>query len=165
MHKKMSVIAKYILSLRMAKEIERKFLVAGDGWRGDADSGTHIVQGYLSTDPDATVRVRMAGGKAFITVKGRNNGAVRDEWEYEIPVADARQMIALCRGIIDKTRYRVPAGNGMCWEIDVYHGRHQGLVTAEIEMPAADTPVTLPCWIEREVTGDVNYYNSTLSQH
>lgn len=149
----------------MAKEIERKFLVRGDAWRAVADEGTEISQGYLSIDPDATVRVRIYGDSGFITVKGRNDGAVRSEWEYIIPVDDAAAMLELCRCDISKTRYRIPAGGGLVWEVDVYHGRHEGLVTAEIEMPSADTVIEVPEWIDKEVTGDAKYYNSSLAQH
>ena len=149
----------------MAKEIERKFLVSGDGWLGTAGKGVDIAQGYLSTDPRATVRVRVAGDAAFSTVKGQNDGAVRNEWEYAIPLADAVEMLRLCSCTISKTRYRVPASAGLTWEVDVYHGRHHGLVTAEVEIPSPDTEVDIPDWIEMEVTGNPEYYNSVLAQH
>lgn len=95
-------------------------------------------------------------------MKTRNSGATRDEWEYEIPMADAAGMLAACEGVIEKTRYIVPAANGLKWEIDVFGGRLQGLVLAEIELPAEDTPIDIPRFIAREVTGDAAYYNSNL---
>lgn len=149
----------------MAKEIERKFLVDDMSFKALAVAHNDMSQGYLCTDADATVRVRTSGEKAWITVKSRNRGAVRGEWEYPVPVEDAEEMIANCCGsrIISKTRYIVPAGGGLKWEVDVFHGRHEGLVLAEIELPAVDTPFDLPAFVGREVTGDPQYYNSVLS--
>lgn len=148
----------------MAKEIERKFLVKDDTYKALATGKCNMAQGYLSTDIDATVRVRISGDNAWLTVKSRNRGAVRDEWEYAIPVADARQMLAICKGkVIKKTRYYVPAGD-LTWEVDEYHGVHDGLVVAEIELLSADHPVSLPPFIGEEVTGDPRFYNSTLSK-
>lgn len=148
----------------MAKEIERKFLVTDTSYIGRAESAVRIRQTYLSTNPDATVRLRIAGDKAWITVKGRNAGAVRDEWEYPIPVSDAEEMAERLAGgfAIDKTRYVVDH-EGWKWEIDCFHGRHEGLTVAEIEMPSADSNPPLPDFIGREVTGDSRYYNSTLA--
>ena len=148
----------------MAKEIERKFLVTDTSYIGRAESAVIIRQTYLSTNPDATVRLRIAGDKAWITVKGRNAGAVRDEWEYPIPVSDAEEMAERLAGgfAIDKTRYVVDH-EGWKWEIDCFHGRHEGLTVAEIEMPSADSNPPLPDFIGREVTGDSRYYNSTLA--
>lgn len=149
----------------MSKEIERKFLVKDHSFMTRAVGQTDMAQGYLSTDADATVRVRIAGGQAWLTVKSRNRNAVRDEWEYPVPADDASSMLRSCCGtrIIEKTRYIVPAGNGLKWEVDVFHGRHDGLVLAEIELPAEDTPFDIPAFIGDEVTGDVRYYNSVLS--
>ncbi len=148
----------------MAKEIERKFLVMNSKYKELATDSCDMAQGYLSTDIDATVRVRISGDGALITVKSRNRGAVRDEWEYAIPVDDARQMLAICKGnVIEKTRYYVPEGE-LTWEIDEFHGVHSGLVVAEIELPDADYPVTFPSFVGKEVTGDPRYYNSTLSK-
>lgn len=148
----------------MAKEIERKFLVKDDTYKALATRSCVMAQGYLSTDIDATVRVRLSGDNAWLTVKSRNRGAVRDEWEYAIPESDARQMLRICKGkVIEKTRYYVPAGD-LTWEVDEYHGVHDGLVVTEIELPSADHPVTLPPFIGEEVTGDSRYYNSTLSK-
>ena len=148
----------------MAKEIERKFLVTDTSYIERAESAVRIRQTFLSTNPDATVRLRIAGDKAWITVKGRNAGAVRDEWEYSIPVSDAEEMAERLAGgfAIDKTRYVVDH-EGWKWEIDCFHGRHEGLTVAEIEMPSADSNPPLPDFIGREVTGDSRYYNSTLA--
>lgn len=149
----------------MAKEIERKFLVGDESYKALATENIEICQGYLSTDPEATVRVRIAGDKAFLTVKGRNRGAVRNEWEYPVPASDAIAMLPCCCGrTVEKTRWIVPAENGLKWEVDEFHGRHEGLVVAEIELPAEDTPFVLPAFVGREVTGEPQYYNSALSQ-
>ena len=149
----------------MAKEIERKFLVNDMSFLSHAVSKYEIAQGYLSTDPDATVRVRLSDKQAWLTVKSRNHGAVRGEWEYPVPLQEAAEMLAACCGSrkIEKTRYIVDAGNGLKWEVDVFHGRHEGLVMAEIELPEADTPFSRPAFIGREVTDDPAYYNSVLS--
>ena len=151
--------------IKMAKEIERKFLVCGTEYRTQAEARYEIMQGYLSADPDATVRVRIAGDNAFITVKSRNSGAVRNEWEYPVPAADAREMLRVCnRGrLIEKTRYIVSAGNGLRWEVDEFHGALDGLVVAEIELPSEDTVFGLPAFVGEEVTGDAHYYNSSLA--
>lgn len=144
----------------MAKEIERKFLVTGEAYRTAASRSVRMTQAYLSTNPDATVRVRIAGDRAFLTVKGRNDGCVRDEWEYQIPVGDAREMIDRCAQspVIDKTRHI----DGR-WEIDEYHGSLAGLVVAEIELSDNSEEIALPPYIGREVTGDTRYYNSSLA--
>lgn len=117
----------------------------------------------MNRDPRATVRVRIAGDRAFLTVKGVNDGAVRDEWEYGIPLGDARQIVARCASgaIIEKTRWLVDFG-GFRWEVDEFHGDNSGLVVAEIELPSADTPFDLPPFVGKEVTGDPRYYNSSL---
>lgn len=147
----------------MGKEIERKFLVKDNSFIGMATDRKDIMQGYLSVNPDATVRVRVAGEKAFITVKGRNSGAVRDEWEYPLPLADAREMLKrCCSGCIFKTRYIVPF-DARVWEVDVFAGRLAGLIVAEVELDSADAAVTLPPFAGREVTDDARYYNSVLS--
>lgn len=145
----------------MAKEIERKFLVCDDSYRAEATGSVEMSQAYLSTAIDTTVRVRIAGERGFLTVKGKNDGTVRDEWEYEIPATDARQMIERCTlsPVIRKTRYR--AGR---WEIDEFHGCLEGLTVAEIELSDPDEPVELPKFIGQEVTGDPRYYNSTLAK-
>lgn len=124
-----------------------------------------IRQCYLSDKPEATVRLRVKGDRAFITVKGLTSGAVRDEWEYPIPVADACDMAGRLAGgwSIDKTRFIVEY-EGRVWEVDEFHGRHEGLVVAEIELPTSDTPFCKPPFIGPEVTGDPRYYNSVLSR-
>ncbi|MBD5224344.1 MAG: CYTH domain-containing protein [Bacteroidales bacterium] len=147
----------------MAKEIEKKFLVNSTSYR-EASTARHIIiQGYLNRDKDATVRVRILDDKAYLTIKGRNRGIIRDEWEYPIPVADARDMLERCaRGtVIEKTRYIVPYGN-LCWEVDEFRGKHSGLVLAEIELPDETTAFNLPDFIGKEVSGDPRYYNSNL---
>lgn len=151
----------------MAKEIERKFLVVNDSYKSEAIASHDIAQGYLSTNPEATVRVRIRDDRAFLTVKGITVGAVRDEWEYEIPVTDARGMLDCCgNAVLSKTRMLVPAQVEGCpdakWEVDVFHGKLAGLVVAEIELPNPDTPLMLPSFVGKEVTGDVRYYNSSL---
>lgn len=150
----------------MAKEIERKFLVENHGYRAMATGRREITQGYLSADPDRTVRVRVADDRAFITVKTRSVGCTRSEWEYPIPVDDARAMLRACTGtLIEKTRWLVPAAEeGLMWEVDEFHGAHEGLVVAEIELPSEATPFTPAPFIGREVTGDAAYYNSSLAR-
>jgi adenylate cyclase len=148
----------------MGREIERKFLVRGDGWREGADEGTVLQQGYLSTVPERTVRVRRAGHQAWLTIKGRAQGAVRAEFEYPIPVADATALLALCEPvIIDKTRHRVEHA-GRTWEVDVFAGVNAPLVLAEVELEAADARVALPDWVGEEVTEDPRYQNANLSR-
>jgi adenylate cyclase len=146
----------------MGKEIERKFLVVGDGWRA-AGRGIPYRQGYLSTVKERTVRVRMAGDGAFLTVKGIAVGATRTEFEYPIPPADAGEMLAvLCeRPIIEKTRYRIPFA-GFTWEVDEFGGANAGLIVAEIELADAAQPFARPDWVGREVTGEARYFNANL---
>lgn len=147
----------------MAKEIERKYLVINDKYIEMAYSSSHIIQGYLSTRKEATVRVRIRDDKAYLTIKGQNIDIVRDEWEYPILLPDAKDMLEICEGnIIDKTRYLVNY-RGQIWEIDEFHGVHHGLVLAEIEMETAGSEYPLPPFIGREVSGDSRYYNSVLA--
>lgn len=149
----------------MAKEIERKFLVKDHSYKELAFSRREISQGYLSTDADATVRVRICDGEAWLTVKSRNRGATRGEWEYPVPVEDARAMLAECCGtrVIEKTRWCVDAGDDLCWEVDEFHGRHAGLVVAELELPSEATPFVKAPFAGDEVTGRPEYYNSSLA--
>ena len=149
----------------MPKEIEKKFLVKGDDWRGKA-VGKRYRQGYLSTVKERTVRVRTVDAKGFITVKGQSVGASRSEYEYEIPVTDANEMLdRLCeRPLIEKTRYRIP-GAGVVWEVDEFGGENRGLIVAEVELEREDQQVSLPEWIDREVTDDPRYYNANLVAH
>ena len=146
----------------MGEEIERKFLVLGDLWRETAE-GTRYRQGFLSTEPERTVRVRVAGPRGSITVKGKNVGARRAEFEYEIPMADAEQMLdTLCkRPLIEKVRYTLAIGPHT-WEIDVFEGDNAGLVVAEIELSCEDEAFEKPDWVGNEVTDDPRYFNSNL---
>ena len=150
----------------MAKEIERKFLVSGE-FRQDSPESYRIMQGYICSDPDRTVRVRVRGDKGFLTIKGRSSGdgLSRYEWEKEIPVSEAVEVMALCgSGVIDKTRYLVPFGRHT-YEVDVFHGANEGLVLAEIELAEEQETFEKPSWLGEEVTGDPRYYNSMLSLH
>lgn len=148
----------------MAKEIERKYLVKDDSYKGMATGIVEIAQGYLSTDPDRTVRIRIIGENANITVKTRNHGAERNEWEYEIPADEAKEILEeACVGFISKTRYLIPESHGLMWEVDEFHGANEGLKVAEIELPAPDAAFSLLPFVGEEVTGDPAYYNSNLS--
>ena len=147
----------------MPREIERKFLVTGD-FRQDACDSFRLVQGYISTDPDRTVRVRIKGEQGFLTIKGRSSadGLSRYEWEKEIPLAEARELMALCDPeVIDKTRYLVPFG-GHTYEVDEFYGSNQGLILAEIELGDEQETFLKPSWLGEEVTGNTRYYNSML---
>src|SRR5215469_6372690 len=146
----------------MGQEIERKFLVKNDNWRGQAQ-GKRYRQGYLSTVKERTVRVRTAGDKGYITVKGITVGASRSEYEYEIPLNDANEMLdRLCeRPLIEKTRYRIPQGN-VVWEIDEFEGDNVGLTVAEVELKDEHQTVIYPDWLGTEVTGDPKYFNANL---
>jgi adenylate cyclase len=148
----------------MAKEIERKFLVRTDDWRGLAP-GKAYVQGYLAGNEACSVRVRIAEDAATLTIKGATTGAVRHEFEYAVPVAEARQMLALFAGkpLIEKTRYTIEH-RGFYWEIDEFHGENQGLLVAEIELEHEDQAFEKPAWIAEEVTGDPRYYNANLAR-
>ncbi len=148
----------------MAKEIERKFLVTDNSYRCMALRVREMAQGYICREPESTVRVRLADGVGYLTVKTRNRGAVRDEWEFEISAEAALEMLAgVCGQLIEKTRYVVPAADGLFWEVDEFHGRLEGLVVAEIELPTEDTPFEQPRFVGDEVTGNPRYYNSNLA--
>jgi adenylate cyclase len=146
----------------MGVEIERKFLVAGDGWR-TLGAPVLLRQGYLSADPERTVRVRIEGEQGVLTIKSKNEGASRGEWEYPIPLPDAEELLdRLCeRPLVEKYRRRIDF-QGFTWEVDEFLGENAGLVVAEIELPAEDTVFDLPDWIGKEVTGERRYYNSSL---
>lgn len=145
-------------------EIERKFLVDGD-FKSEAAASVHIIQGYLNRDPARTVRIRIQDGSGLLTVKGISSGASRFEWEITIPEDDARRLLALAEpGIIDKTRYLVPASDGHVWEVDEFHGNNEGLVVAEIELGDENEPFVRPVWAKKEVTGDPGYFNSSLAK-
>ncbi|MDR2389962.1 MAG: CYTH domain-containing protein [Tannerellaceae bacterium] len=146
-------------------ETERKFTVAGDFWK-EATNSCHITQGYLCAERECTVRVRMAGNGASLTVKGPSDekGWSRYEFEQEIPPADAAELIKLCRsGIIDKVRYYIPWGKHV-WEVDVFRGANEGLLIAEIELSSGDESFEKPAWLGEEVTGDERYYNTMLAR-
>jgi len=149
----------------MSVEIERKFLVTGTAWKA-LGKGTSIRQGYLSTNPDRVVRVRIEGTSATMTIKGRSVGAIRGEWEYAIPLADADELLTgLCeRPLIEKTRTRI-SHDGMVWEVDEFFGENLGLVVAEIELQSEDQAFSKPDWIAEEVTHDARYFNSSLLKH
>ncbi len=150
----------------MGQEIERKFLVCGD-FRSGANDATRITQGYLCSVPERTVRVRVRGDRGYITIKGAGSasGASRFEWEKEIPVEEARELMNLCEpGVIDKTRWLVPVG-AHTFEVDEFHGENEGLILAEVELGSEDEPFERPSWLSAEVTGDPRYYNSALSRH
>ena len=150
----------------MAQEIERKFLVAGD-FRPFVRKAIRITQGYLSSIPERTVRVRIKGEKGFITIKGKasESGASRFEWEKEIPVDEVRELLKICEpGVIDKTRYLDDAGNHT-FEVDEFYGDNEGLTVAEVELGSEDEPFEKPSWLGEEVTGDVKYYNSMLMKN
>ncbi len=151
----------------MAQEIERNFLVKKDRFKNEAVKATRIVQGYLSSAPERTVRVRIRGDKGFLTVKGIGNetGASRFEWEIEIPKEDAEKLLRICEpGIIDKTRYLVKIGEHV-FEVDEFYGENEGLVLAEVELKAENEAFEKPAWLGEEVTGDVRYYNSMLMKN
>jgi CYTH domain-containing protein len=147
----------------MGIEIERKFLVSGPAWGNQA--GVQYVQGYLNRDKARTVRVRVAGDQAYLTIKGKSEGAKRIEFEYPIPMDDARALLALCDGpLIEKTRYRVPYA-GVTWDVDVFEGANSGLVVAEIELESETQHFERPDWLGEEVTHDARYFNSNLASH
>jgi len=148
----------------MGKEIERKFLVRGTPW--ESSKGITVRQGHLSMDEERVVRVRTAGEKGFLTIKGRAQGLIRPEYEYEIPLQDAVEMLNnLCMGhLIEKIRYRLEH-RGMIWEIDLFKGDNQGLVVAEVELESEDQEVQLPEWVGKEVSGDHRYLNVNLAIH
>lgn len=152
----------------MAQEIERKFLVKDDSYKTEAYAAVRITQGYLCSVPERTVRVRVKGDNGFITVKGKGNasGALRFEWEKEIPVEDARSLLALAEpGVIDKIRYLVKDADGThTWEVDEFYADNEGLTVAEVELTDENEAFARPDWLGEEVTGDARYYNSALSR-
>ena len=151
----------------MAQEIERKYLVLDDSFKREAFSKSHIQQGYICSERGRTVRVRIRDSRAYITIKGpsTDNGLTRYEFEQEIPLVDAEQLMQLCEpGIIDKTRWLVKSGDHT-FEVDEFHGDNDGLIVAEVELKSADETPVIPHFIGKEVTGDRRYYNSQLRQH
>ena len=148
-------------------EIERKFLVKSGYYKSFASSRTRIVQGYLNTDASRTVRIRIKGETGYITVKGKSNtsGTSRFEWEKEISVKDADDLLLLCeKGILEKYRYEIPVGNHV-FEVDEFYGDNEGLTFAEVELNSEDESFEKPDWLGEEVTGEVRYYNSQLSKN
>ncbi len=148
-------------------EIERKYLVTSLSFKDEAHTQNEIAQGYLNSNPERTVRIRIKGAKGYITIKGVGNqsGTSRMEWEKEIPVDEAKSLLQLCeKGVIEKTRYEVKSGHHTI-EIDVFHGDNDGLIMAEIELQNEDEAIEKPNWLGTEVTGDKHYYNAYLSLH
>jgi len=147
----------------MPTEIERKFLVVGTDWKQGAVSA-ELSQGYLSQDPERTVRIRITEDRAFLTIKGFTEGISRQEFEYPVPLNDAEQILALCLpSIITKTRYTIEA-KGRRWEVDEFHGDNKGLVIAEIELDHESDAIEKPAWVGTEVSADPRYYNASLAQ-
>lgn len=146
----------------MGKEIEKKFLLAGNGWQG-LDEGKEYCQGYLNSEKGRTVRVRTIGNRGILTIKGPNDRGARLEYEYDIPFVDAREMLdLLChKPLIEKIRYCIPFA-GFVWEVDEFKGENEGLLIAEIELDHVGQEFTKPAWIGREVTADNRYYNANL---
>ena len=148
------------------QEIERKFLVVGE-FKSLATKSTRITQGYLSSVPERTVRVRIKGDKGFITIKGigSDSGASRYEWEKEIPVSEVEELLKICEpGVIDKTRFLVSAGKHT-FEVDEFYGDNEGLIVAEVELASESETFEKPVFLGQEVTGDVKYYNSMLMKN
>lgn len=148
----------------MSIEIEKKFLVSGDAFKNEAEKQVRITQGYLSTVPERTVRVRIKADKGYLTIKGKGNesGASRYEWEKEISLSEAQELLELCEpGVIDKTRFLVKSDNHT-FEVDEFYGDNEGLVVAEVELGAEDESFEKPAWIAEEVTGEDRYYNAML---
>jgi adenylate cyclase len=150
----------------MGQEIERKYLVVNENWRGHAGPGTVYVQGYLSVDPERSVRVRIAGSEAALTVKGESTYSIRDEFEYQIPAEDADRMLdKICiKPLIEKTRYVVQDGK-LKWEIDEFSAENRGLIIAEVELEDDRQEIVTPDWVGEEVTDDPRYFNINLVKH
>lgn len=150
----------------MPQEIERKFLVTGE-FKTEAYAHSRIVQGYICSARGRTVRVRIRDGKGYLTIKGASNasGTSRYEWEKELPLGEAEDLLKLCEpGVIDKTRYLVRCGRHT-FEVDEFYGENEGLVVAEVELASEDEAFDKPRFIGEEVTGDIRYYNSQLMRH
>lgn len=146
----------------MGREIERKFLVCGE-FRNQATSSSRISQGYIAKSDELTLRVRTRDEQGYITIKGRSDkaGIARNEWEWEIPIAEARELLKYSNGTIEKSRYLVPVGKHT-FEVDCFYGDNEGLVVAEVELSSPDEEFERPEWLGREVTGQRRYYNSQL---
>lgn len=150
----------------MAREIERKFLLADESWREQAGPGQFMAQGYLGSEPACSVRVRVAGERAWLNIKSATVGVERDEYEYPIPAEDGRRMLETLarRPLIEKTRFIVRHGVHL-WEIDEFAGDNAGLVVAEVELTAVDEPFERPDWLGEEVSDDPRYLNAALVEH
>jgi adenylate cyclase len=149
----------------MGQEIERKFLVVSDAWRSQATRSVALRQGYLSSNAKATVRVRIKDdAAAVLTLKGAAEGISRAEYEYEIPLADAREMLLMAEPhVVEKRRFNVPY-EGLVWEVDVFAGRHAGLIIAEVELEHSDQDIPMPEWVGAEVSHDDRYNNASLAR-
>jgi adenylate cyclase len=150
----------------MGVEIERKFLVVNDDWKPFVESESQLKQGYLTTQSALTIRVRIAGGRAWLTIKGGTKGIRRSEYEYPIPLRDASEMFdqLVTGAVIDKTRYRVRCGEHV-WDLDIFHGDNRGLALAEIELQSETEDFRVPDWAGEEVSGDSRYFNANLIRH
>jgi len=149
----------------MPTEIERKFLLKNNNWKPLVARSYILKQGYLSTQPERSVRVRIKGGKGILTIKGKTEGIARAEYEYEIPVVEANELLQLCeKPIIEKTRYEVLQGD-RTWEIDIFEGVNKGLSMAEIELKSEKETLEAPDWIGEEVSDDFRYFNASLVKH
>ncbi len=149
------------------QEIERKFLVTSEAFKNEAHKRTRIVQGFLNTHPNRTVRIRIQGNDGFLTIKGKSNesGISRFEWEKQISLAEAEELLHLCEpGIIEKTRFEISFADHT-FEVDEFSAENQGLTVAEVELKSETEPIQKPDWLGEEVTGDVKYYNSHLSKN
>ena len=149
------------------QEIERKFLVKNESFKSLATAKKKIAQGYLNTNPERTVRVRIADEKAFLTIKGKGNetGMTRFEWEKEIPVEEAKSLLELCeKGVIEKTRFEISSGKHL-FEVDEFYGENVGLIIAEIELSDENEAFEKPDWLGKEVTNDERFYNAYLSKN
>lgn len=150
-------------------EIERKFLVQSEAFKDQSTQHYEIAQGYLCREPEKTIRVRIRDERAFLTIKSCTirEGLARFEWEREIELSDAKELLSLCTPpVLYKTRYIIPAapyeGAARCWEVDVFHGHKEGLTMAEIELGSDDEPFARPDWLGEEVTGRPEYYNANM---
>ncbi len=149
----------------MGLEIERKFLVKDDSWRAHVTQATAIRQGYLNATPERTVRIRIKEGVGVLTIKGKNDGITREEFEYDVPFDEARRLLKLCeKSIIEKVRFLCPYQKST-WEIDEFKGENSGLIVAEVELEKEDQQIEIPDWIGEEVSHDPNYYNASLIAH
>jgi len=158
----------YIISDRivvMAKETERRFLVKSDEWRSSANGGVHYLQGYLTTDPERNVRIRIGDDAASLTIKGAADGFTRPEFEYSVPLNDAEDIKKLClEPILEKTRYTIQC-NGLTWEVDEYDGENKGLVLAEVETHSDAAVKHVPTWVGEDISSDERYQNINLVEH